>query len=85
MARFHFEPIKNFNKVMPIYEEPNFSKENGLGHQFKVLPEKEVQRLIVTWPLLVPFDKFWRKKVNFYICNVIGHEGPHSFLSELIS
>lgn len=30
------------------------------------------------------FDRHWQSKVNFYICNVIGHEGPKSLLSELI-
>ena len=71
--------------MIPEYTEPNFDNKNALGYQFKVVPEKEVQKLIVTWPLLMSFDKHWQSKVNYYISNVIGHEGPKSLLSELIS
>lgn len=91
MAENHFGSIENKYKEVfswPNYtdENPNFSKGNnrGLGHIYKVVPDKEVNKLMVVWPTLMPFEKYWSEKPNDYICNVIGHEGKDSFLSMLI-
>lgn len=60
-------------------------KNNGLGHVYSVVPAKESNKLMVVFPTLRPFAREWRNKSNDYICNVIGHEGKNSLLSELVA
>lgn len=65
IARKHFSSIENKNiklSIYPVYsvENPHFStdidRKCGLGHLYKVVSEKELHKLIIVWPTLIPFD-----------------------------
>ena len=50
---------------------------------FKVVPVKDITKLILEWPDLPETHSKWRCKPLSYLGHVIGHEGPNSLLSEL--
>ena len=69
--------LKDFSKEV-VYDE------TSQGHIFKVVPNKNIKRLKLLWNL-PPSKNLWREKPNSYISHVLGHEGPNSLLSQLIS
>lgn len=50
-----------------------------------MVPGKDIRTLRVKWPMLPEMVSAWRSKPLHYLSHVIGHEGPNSLLSELIS
>lgn len=80
---FHSIPNKNFN-APDLRNEETFSLDNGLGHIFRLVPEKDLKQMSICWPMMPEtLSKSQTKPVN-YLSHVIGHEGPNSLLSTLI-
>jgi len=83
--------VTNFGQVtnkslssIDYTNEVTFCNENGLGHIYYVVPEKDIKLLKIAWPELPAASHKWQSKPLNYITHVIGHEGPNSLLSELI-
>jgi insulysin len=77
--------VQNKNYVgQDFSNEVTFCSENGLGHIYFVVPEKDNKQLKITWPEMPSAANKWRSKPLSYISHVLGHEGPNSLLSELI-
>jgi insulysin len=55
-----------------------------MGHIFKIVPNKNIKSLRVLWNLPPSSQTLWKGKPNSYISHLIGHEGKHSLLSQLI-
>lgn len=83
MAVAYFGSIENKNIARTSFEGIETFSENGrgLGHLFKVVPDKDTHELQVIWPKLTGFK--WQYKHNNYLTHVLGHEGPNSLLAEL--
>jgi insulysin len=84
-ALTNFGSVHNKNvQGQDFSNEVTFSSENGLGHIYFVVPEKDNKLLKITWPEMPSASAKWRSKPLNYISHVVGHEGPNSLLSELI-
>jgi len=84
--------VENFhqivNKELPVKDwsgETVFDKDHSFGRIFKVIPQKHMKSLIMSWQMHSSGGTFSRKKSSRYLSHLVGHEGPNSLLSELIS
>ena len=64
--------------------EVTHSADNGLGHIFRIVPEKDMKTLYIKWPGMPGTLAKYRVKPIQYLGHVIGHEGQNSLLSTLI-
>ena len=84
-AEEHFHDIENKNIQKPDFSnEKIYDSENGLGHVIKIVPEKDLKSLSITWPDLPETTSKYKTKPGHYIGHVVGHEGPNSLISTLI-
>lgn len=57
--------------------------ESNLGTVYKIVPNKDIKALTVTW--ILPYSRNrYKEKSNEYLSHVLGHEGEKSLLSYLI-
>ena len=70
-------PAKNFSNELV------FDKKHSFGKIFKIIPEKHLKMLTLTW-VMPASQKHDTKKSSCYLSHVFGHEGPNSLLSQLI-
>lgn len=83
LAISNFSDVPNKDaKLKEFFHETPFDETN-LGHIYKVIPNKDIKRLSISWILPYSEEK-WRSKPNNYITHLLGHEGPNSLLSHLI-
>ena len=82
--------VENFseveNKNLPandFSEDVVFDKENTFGRILKIIPDKLIKQIALTWILPVS-PVMDMGKSNGYLSQVFGHEGPNSLLSQLI-
>lgn len=68
-----------------LRNEVTFDSENGLGHIHMLIPLKDVKQMTLEWPMLPESRIHYQTKPVSYLTHVLGHEGPNSLLSTLIS
>ena len=80
----NFGQIQNKNlQPKDFSKEVVFDRQHSFGRICKVIPDKQVKSINLTW--ILPVTKtFDTKRSCDYLGHVIGHEGPNSLLSELI-
>ncbi len=83
LAVDNFSEVVNKDVKLKDFSSELVYDETSEGHIFKVVPNKNIKRLRLLWNL-PPSKNLWRKKPNFYLSSVIGHEGPNSLLSHFI-
>jgi len=84
LAVENFSEVENKDVKLKDFSSESVYDESSQGHVFKVVPNKNIKRLKLLWNL-PPSKNLWREKPNSYISTVLGHEGPNSLLSQLIS
>lgn len=84
LAVENFSEVVNKDVKLKDFSQEVVYDETSQGHIFKVVPNKNIKRLKLLWNL-PPSKNLWREKPNSYISHVLGHEGPNSLLSQLIS
>ncbi len=84
LAVDNFSEVVNKDVKLKDFSSEVVYDETSERHIFKVVPNKNIKRLKLLWNL-PPSKNLWREKPNSYLSSVIGHEGPNSLLSQLIS
>ena len=84
MAEENFSSIKDKGLKEPDYVDHLMYDESTLGHLLKIIPNKDVKNLTITWPQMPDRRHLWNGKPANYITHCIGHEGKYSLKSELI-
>lgn len=82
--------ISNFSQVedkqlrVADYSQDVMYDDTALGHVIRIVPIKEIRRLELKWPMMPDSRSLWDGDPLAYISHLVGHEGRHSLLSELI-
>src|SRR5690606_6588502 len=83
IAVTNFSDVQNKDTVLPNLADKMPFDETNLGYLYKVVPNKDLKKLSVSW--ILPYsENLWRTKPNSYLSHLLGHEGPNSLLSLLI-
>ena len=83
LAAENFSDVEDKDIKLKDFSSEEVYDENSYGHLFKVVPNKNIKSLRMLWNL-PPSKEMWREKPNSYIAHILGHEGPHSLLSQII-
>lgn len=85
MAIEQFAQVQDKGASVPDYSSDiMYDSNTALGHLIRVVPVKDVRRLEIKWPVMTDSRQLWQGDPLSYISHIIGHEGKHSLLSELI-
>jgi len=85
LAVANFADVVDKAVKMPDYSKDiTYDNETSLGHLIRIVPVKDIRRLEIKWPMLPDSRHLWEGDPLNYIAHILGHEGRHSLLSELI-